>query len=300
MNRELMAFLTDPNRLWAIDEATLKVYAESARMTGTMLGARQPRQNASQVGSVVVLDVSGPISHKPSIFSAFFGGASVTDLRSEFRAAMADPSVKAVVFNFDTPGGTVAGIPEFAAEILDARGKKPIIAQADSLMASAGYWLGASADKIISTPSGDVGSVGVITMHADVSKANENDGVKVTVFASSKYKGEMSPYSALTDDAAKATQARIDAAGDEFNKAIAAGRGVSLADARSNFGEGRIVRAADALKAGMIDGVATLEQTLSGLLGRPAQVGMRADADVSEAEMVASVDADRRRRLERY
>jgi ClpP class serine protease len=83
---------------------------------------------------------------------------------------MADESIGAIVIQIDSPGGNVAGTPEVARKIYEARGKgKAIIAQADSLMASAAYYIGAAADEIVATPSSEVGSIGVYAVHEDAS-----------------------------------------------------------------------------------------------------------------------------------
>jgi ClpP class serine protease len=88
-----------------------------------------------------VIPVYGTISRRANMMSKFSGGTSIEQLTSSFRAAMSDPSVKAVVFNVDSPGGSVDGVPELAAEIFAAASQKKTIAVSDTMAASAAYWL---------------------------------------------------------------------------------------------------------------------------------------------------------------
>jgi len=175
---------------------------------------------------------------------------------------VADSSVKTVVLDMNTPGGVAAGIPETAGRIYRARGKKPIIAVANGMAASAGYWLGTAADKLYVTPSGEVGSVGVFSVHYDQSQAMAAEGVKPTIIKAGKYKAEMNPLEPLTDEARDYEQAVVDEIYAEFLSAVATQRGTSVAKVRSDFGEGRTVSAKKAVAAGMADGVATLQQVI--------------------------------------
>jgi len=107
-----------------------------------------------------------------------FGGTSITGFRAAFRQALRDPSVSAIIFDVDSPGGTIDGVPELADEIFAARGRKPMVAVANTQMASAAYWIASAADEIVVTPSGSVGSIGVLTAREDLSRATQMAGIK--------------------------------------------------------------------------------------------------------------------------
>jgi signal peptide peptidase SppA len=179
------------------------------------------------------------------------------------------------------------------------RGVKKQVAYVGALAASAGYWLAAQADEIISTPSGTAGSIGVYSAHQDMSKALEAEGIDVTLISAGKYKVEGSPFAPLSDEAKAFMQARVDEAYSQFLKDVARGRGVSVADVRNGYGEGRALSAKDAKAAGLIDTIATFDETLSGLTGRKQASGMRAES--LEETMSALLDeSDRLWRLERF
>ena len=134
-------------------------------------------------------------------------------------------------------------------------------------MASAGYWIGASATEVVAAPSAKVGSIGVFSIHDDLSRAREADGVTRTVVSAGKFKE--APSEPLTDEARAATQALVDDAFNQFVNDVAAGRGVSVAAVRNGFGEGRTLSAGSAMAAGMVDRIATLDETLARVATQP-------------------------------
>jgi capsid assembly protease len=259
------------NRVWAILPDTLKTMT-TALVHGTEgalqhVGRAGPRSALSS-GGVAVLPLYGVISHRETLFSMIFGGTSTQRFSAALQQALGDPSVSAVIIDIDSPGGTVDGVPELSSEIYNSRGKKKIVAVANSMAASAAYWIGTAADELWVSPSGSVGSIGVFAAHEDISKALEEEGVKVTLISAGKYKTEGMPYEPLSAEARASMQQMVNTFGDMFINAVARNRGIGSYAVKNGFGEGRMVLAADAIKAGMADGVATLDQTLARLLGR--------------------------------
>ena len=134
---------------------------------------------------------------------------------------------------------------------------------ANTLAASAAYWLASAADEMVVTPSGSVGSIGIVAMHEDVSKALEAEGVKVSIVSAGKYKTEGNPYQPLSVEGRAYLQSQVDQFGGMFVDGVARGRKVSSSQVRNGFGEGRMVLAAGAVRAGMADRVATFDETLA-------------------------------------
>jgi capsid assembly protease len=216
-------------------------------------------------GGIAVLPLYGVISQKASMMTQYSGGTSTEQFGQAFRRAMADPNVSAIVIDVDSPGGSVFGVAELADEIRAARGQKPIVAVANSLMASAAYWIASQANEIVGTPSGQVGSVGVVAMHVDQTAANEREGMKPTIITAGKYKAEGSPHTPLSAEARDFMQEQVDSYYGMFTGAVAAGRGVSQKRVESAYGEGRVLGTQAAKQAGMIDRVETLDDTLARL-----------------------------------
>jgi signal peptide peptidase SppA len=259
-------------------------------------------------GAVAILPLFGIVSHRANMMQEISGGTSVEKFASAFRQAVNDPNIKAIVIDIDSPGGSTDGVEELSAEIFQAREKKPITAIANSLCASAAYYIGCSATEMVATPSALVGSIGVYMAHTDFSEFDKQAGVKTTLISAGKYKTEGNEYEPLTEEAISAAQVLVNSFYDQFVKAVARGRGVTATAVRNGFGEGRVVTAKQAKDLGMVDRVATLDEVLAKYgAGRTAgAVAAEAAVNELEAEMAAAPDPDaitrdveiRRRQLE--
>ena len=229
------------------------------------VGQPSPGRVSRSTGAIAMLPLYGTIAQRTNMMSDFSGGTSVQQFTGAFRAAMADDSIKAIVIDCDSPGGSTDGIDELASEIRAARGSKPIVAVANTLMASAAYWICSQADEIVAMPSAMVGSIGIITAHVDESAAMEQAGVKMTVLSAGKYKAEGNPTEPLSVEARANVEEQLGYFYNLFTGAVAKGRGVSQDAVLNGFGEGRVMTPDAALKAGMIDRIATLDDTIARL-----------------------------------
>lgn len=225
----------------------------------------------SRQGRIAVMPISGPLL--PRGGASFFGSwRGMDSMRAQLAMLAADPDVTAIVLDIDSPGGTVAGTAETAAAVRDAASKKKVIAVANPLATSAAYWIGSQASEFVAAPGADVGSVGVVAMHVDMSKALADAGVNVSIIRSAPYKYEGHAFAPLSDDARAFMQGRVDAVHGDFVRDVAAGRGTTQTSVRENFGEGRVVSAAAAAKRGMVDRIATLDSVIAALAApRPSR-----------------------------
>jgi len=269
-----------PEKFRAISELIL-LRASGEKLSETEIRERlalhaAARPASGNYGAVAVIPIYGVISRRVNLMSQISGGTSTEKLTAQFRQALGDASVKAIVFDVDSPGGGVEGVPELAEEILKGRAQKKIVAVANSMAASAAYWLASAANELVVTPSGEVGSIGVFAEHEDISKALEDAGVKVSLISAGKYKTEGNPYEPLSEEARAELQSKVDAFYEMFVKSVARGRGVAQSAVRAGFGEGRLVLAQDAVKGRMADRVATLDETLARLGAGPAPRRMAA------------------------
>lgn len=241
--------------VWALDPSYLRRLWAAAERGFTAPSAAIPEAPRAGTNGTAVIPVQGPISRRADFFSMLFGiqSATTSSIANALRAALADPGVGQIVMHVDSPGGETDGITELAAEIYEARGRKPITAFVDGMAASAAYWVASQADHVIVTPSGSVGSIGVFALHLDRSKELAEAGIVPTFIQAGKFKTEESPMQPLTEDARASVQARVDAFYAMFTKDVARGRGVPVETVRSQFGEGRMVLAKDAVTRGMAD-----------------------------------------------
>lgn len=268
---------------WAIDPGMLPVLAEiiarhvagldsSAQVQAALVN----RSNLPQprAGSVAIIPVYGVLAPRMNMMSDMSGGTSFEALTSQLRAAVADKSIKTVVLDINSPGGSVAGNPEFAAEVMRARTKKPIIAQAQYTMGSAAYHLGAAATEIVAAPSARVGSIGVYAMHNDLSAALEKVGVKRRYISAGEGKVDGNEAGPMSAEAEARMQATVDDAYAQFVANVVKGRGAGMtADRVRKDWKAHTYGAAEALSIGMIDRIGTLDETIARILQASPDVG---------------------------
>lgn len=259
-----------PAKLALLQEIVLRHVAgeklDPEQIQARLQGAAVSRPPDRKINNVAVLPLFGSIIPRADMFEEASGATSAESFGAKFDQLVNDPAVDAIVLDVNSPGGQVGGIPELAQKIFEARGTKPIIAVANQLMASAAYWVGTAADQLVVTPSGEVGSVGVFSVHNDMSAALEKAGLKLSIISAGKYKVEANPYEPLTADARTSIQGRVSDIYDAFVAAVAQHRGVSPEAVRTGFGEGRVVSATQAVASGMADRVATLEEIINELV----------------------------------
>lgn len=185
-----------------------------------------PREDPAIRGAVAVITVAGIIGKHLSSLETMCGGCDLDEVEEQFDAAIADPSVDDIILRFDSPGGTVPGVPELARRMRNraAEAGKGLYGFTDTLMASAAYWLASVCDMVACTPTATVGSIGVYCAFVDYSKANEIDGVKVSLVKAGKFKDMGSSHRPMTDEELAIVQGEVDSIWAMFKADVTAGR----------------------------------------------------------------------------
>lgn len=227
---------------------------------------RQAEEIARADGRVVVIPVDGVITHRGS-----WWGVSAQKLSRDIQTYAADGSIKAIILDIDSPGGTVSGVEELASVIHAVR-DKPVVAVANSMAASAAYWIASQASDLAVTPTGQVGSIGVYSMHLDMSRALDDIGFKVTLIHAGKHKVEGNPFQPLDDDSRAELQRSVDEYYGMFTAAVKRGRG----NISEEVMQGRMYSAETAQAHRLVDRVATLEETIARYVGPLKPKGKRA------------------------
>jgi ClpP class serine protease len=223
--------------------------------------AAGPRRGSGTAGSVRVIPIYGPIFPRANLMTEFSGGATISSIRAQFRDAMDDDAVGSILFDVDSPGGYTDGVEELSAEIRAARGRKPMVASANYLIASAALYVVSGVDEITASPSSEVGWVGTVLVHQEFSKMDEMDGVTTTIVRNPPGKYGGNPYEPLSDQALAEFTQLVDERSGEFERAMSKGRGVPISKVRSDFGQGGGMSAARAKAAGLVDRVETFDDT---------------------------------------
>lgn len=259
----LASLLTSLSGLWAIKADALTSLADSLQHLADMPEAASARAGASRAednppyrmdGSLAIVPVTGTLTKNGLRFWGLDLLTSMRGISAALRRAEADPAVRAILLDVDSPGGSVDGIEELAGAVAAVGAGKPLYAYADGLMASAAYWLSCGAREIAAPATAEVGSIGVVMMHREVSKALDEYGVKYTVIAAGHYKAAGNSVEPLSDEMRAYLQSGIDDVYELFLQAVEQGRGVSREKALT-MADGKIFIAGEALKAGLIDRV---------------------------------------------
>lgn len=236
--------------------------------------------HAMQVsGKVAVIRISGILCKRPGLIAQFFGATSTAAISESFRMAINAPDIAAVVLVIDSPGGTVDGTQAIAAEILAARGRKPIVAVADGCMCSAAYWIGASADRVYASSSvAQIGSIGVVAAHVDISGRESQVGVKTTEISAGKYKRIASNYAPLSAEGRESIQSTVDYLYSLFVGHVARARNTSEDRVLSAMADGRVFIGQQAAQAGLIDGIMSIDECITGAAKMKTELNGNAQA----------------------
>ncbi|WP_174436541.1 S49 family peptidase [Azospirillum brasilense] len=222
-----------------------------------------PRSKAPMPpGSIAIIPVHGTLVHRSSWMSAMSGLVSYEELTEAFTDAVTDSNVAGILFDFDTGGGEVAGCFSLVDLIYSCRGTKPIWAIANEAAYSAGYALASACDRIILPKTAGVGSVGVVSIHMDLTGADEKNGVAYTPIFAGARKLDGWSHAPLSDAALSDAQGRIDELYRLFVATAARNRDgrISAADVRDT--EAGCFYGQDAVTLGLADEVGTMADAL--------------------------------------
>lgn len=237
---------------------------EMALVTGGKSNARAPLELPTEP-SAAVLPIHGTLFPKANLMTQMSGATSVENMREDFKQLVESDMVTHIILDFDSPGGSVDGIAEFANDIFNARGIKPITSVANGLCCSAAYYLATQADSLYASDSAQVGNIGVIAVHREDSIKQEKEGVTTTVMTAGENKHLGNPHKPLTEQDKILIQEMLDENYEDFVGAVARGRGVETSEVLANYGQGLWYKPKKALRKGMIDGVKTLDAVVSEL-----------------------------------
>lgn len=227
---------------------------------------------------VAHIPVRGVVLKRTSWVLDWFGVNYVSTERAAraIGTAIAREDVRAIALDVDSPGGTISGVQELADLVRAARDVKPVSAHISDLGASAAYWIASQASPVTANASAAVGSIGVYTTVADVSRMAENEGVRIHVIASHELKGAGVPGAPVTDAQLADIRRNVQSYADLFTVAVARGRGLSNESALA-ISTGQVWIGEEARERGLIDAVvsSTTAHTASAAAGSPSPIAVQ-------------------------
>ena len=279
--------LNDYFGVWSLARGFEGLAEQAARAPARK--AAPPSLDAERDDGVAVLRVGGLLTKYGGPFGT--GSKAAAD---EVRALAADTNAKQIVMVFDSPGGTVSGTDDFAQAVREAASRKPVIAYCEDLCASAAYWVASQCSRVYVNRSGRVGGVGVYRLVYDDSAAFGKEGVKAHLVKSAEFKGAGAPGVPVTDAHLSEWQRQVDDVHRAFTAAVQGARPSVKAAAL----DGRTFGATEAVRLGLIDGVANLDDLLAGQEPAAGAAGAAATGK-HVASVPASAPTDTRTAAER-
>lgn len=275
------AWAIEPDKLREI-QAIYATHLRGQKIDIAALEARmgRPLSNEQQAytvepGGVAVLRMSGVIAPKANLFMQVSGGMSTQMATKQLESATADPRVRSTILALDTPGGNVIGTPEMAAAVREMSAIKPIVTHSDGALASAGYWIGSAANAVyISGPTVQVGSIGVVVDRSyNPASASREESI-----VAGRYKRFSKSNEPLSDEARAIVQADVDYVYSLFVDQVAAYRDTTSEQVLERMADGRVFRGQQAIDAGLVDGVLTLDALVESMATDPAPYAKRRKA----------------------
>jgi protease IV len=208
---------------------------------------------------VAVISLSGPIQYESSSF--IFGGGAITPdaVRTELERAKNDDSVKAIVLQINSPGGSVAASQEIVELLKQV--KKPIVVSMGDLAASGGYYISAGTDKIVALPGTLTGSIGVISEMPNLKGLFDKLGIDMQVFTAGKHKDMYGGFRELTTEEKAIEQDMTDQLYAQFVQVVAQGRHMSEDKVRE-LATGQLYTGIQAKELGLVDELGGLQTAI--------------------------------------
>lgn len=241
--------------------------AEDIKVLMTANDAEEDDSPYRVVNGVAVISAVGTVSKRFNMFMKISGGVSTEMLKRNIAMAVDDRKIRGIVLDVESPGGAVDGTKELSDFIYESRAKKPIIAYANGLMASAGYWFGSAAHAIVTNETAIVGSIGVALTHYDLSARDKAMGVVRTEIYAGRFKRLASSEKPLTDEGREYLQGMVDQIFSIFVEAVSRNRGISQEQALT-FCNGKEFIGKEALDNGLVDRIGTLQTAIDLVLER--------------------------------
>ncbi|MAG20254.1 signal peptide peptidase SppA [archaeon] len=176
-----------------------------------------------QQSQIAVIPINGPILTTSSSFIPTSEALSSTIIYY-IEKADKNPSIKGILLEINSPGGTVIASKEIAEAI--KKTKKPTIALIKEIGTSGAYWVASASDKIIADPLSITGSIGVIGSYLEFSGLFEKYGITYQQLISGSQKDIGTPYKPLTKEEKALLQQRLDTIHTHFIKEISNNRNI--------------------------------------------------------------------------
>ena len=261
-------------QFWLGTEASFEVYEKAlplAQAKQAEWEARTDKEDDEEpdfpplyerMGDVGVIKIEGSLIPGEAGWMRYFGITGYADIKAAVLEGLADKGAKSLMIFSNSGGGSVAGVEDAESFIAQVAQHKPTSAYSE-FSASAAYWLTSAAGHITTSPTGVNGSLGVIRVVTEYSKAFEKEGVTKTVMRAGRYKALGNPFEPLSEDGKAEIQSKLDDLYQIFIDVVARNRGTTAIIADQVMGQGREFLGKRGLEAGLVDSIGDFEAGLA-------------------------------------
>lgn len=234
---------------------------QSASLVGLL--RRQDKPYDMTASGIAVIPVVGTLVQRTGSMQPSSGMVPYAFIGKKLNAAIEDPEVKGVMFEFDTYGGEVSGCFELAEQIIKARSIKPVWAHANEVAYSAGYALACSASRFLVANTGGTCNIGTLALHVDESKYDARMGFAYTYIYFGARKKDGNPHEPLSEPALNSLQGELDRLGMIFAQHVAAARGIDVKSVLATEAAG--LNPEQALAGKFCDGICTFAEAIEAI-----------------------------------
>ncbi|WP_421581124.1 S49 family peptidase [Shinella sp. M31] len=235
---------------------------ESFGLVGDPMGEWGDDSAPREHNGIAIIEIEGSLINKGKWIGKSSGQTTYEGIISQADRVEEDPSIRGAIFEVDSFGGEVTGVFDAAERLFELSQVKPTIAVLTDHACSAGYLLAAAARQIVIPTSGICGSIGVISMHVDMSAWLAKEGLKVTILKAGSRKADLNPYEALPEEVLNRELAELEELRQEFAATVARFRAGRLSLESALATEAGVYRGQKAVEAGLADAVARPSQVL--------------------------------------
>lgn len=241
------------------------------------------KQTLEKFPPYAVIPVKGVIGKNLSELESMCGCCDIEDIEEMLEECERDTSIKTIILDIDSPGGTSVGVPELANRVKNC--SKKVISFTASECCSAAYWIGSQASEFYATPSSSVGSIGVYIAFPDCSEAYRMEGVKMDVIKSGAYKGAGIPGTSLDDNQRRMLQEEVSDIHSDFKAAVKSVR--SFVEDSSM--EGQMFSGKRGAEAGLVTSLTNGFDELMSSMDKQVHAQMEADEENDDRHAVSGL-----------
>lgn len=250
------------NSPWLLSESVAREYLQTYEDYVDTKGQVKHSMSVSDswetrvVGDTAIIPVTGVIMRYANNINTLCGTPTSTGLlHKAIKEYAEDKSISRIILDIDSPGGDARGISELASTIKSVKEKKPVIAYASGMCASAAYWIASACTKIYASETSLIGSIGAVAVY------RKDKDKSVEEIVSSQSPNKRLDVEKESDRAI--IQNNIDDIASVFISAVAQYRGMTNEEVIKAGNKGAVLIASKALKNNLIDGISSMDTILS-------------------------------------